>query len=592
MESFSIPALLTAYRTGECTPLETVEEVIRRCDAYEARDPAVWISRVEADALRARAAALAADPGAKELPLYGIPFAVKDNIDVAGLPTTAACPSYAYEPARSATVVARLEAAGALCIGKTNLDQFATGLVGTRSPYGAPRCVFDKDYISGGSSSGSAVAVAAGLVSFSLGTDTAGSGRVPAAFNNLVGVKPTRGLVSAAGVVPACRSLDCVSIFTQTVEEADAVLAVAEGPDAADAWSRPRAAVPAAKPVSEAVIGVPSSASLEFFGDEETKRLFEESAERFAWLGARLCNVNYTPFAEAARLLYEAPFVAERFTAAGAFLKAGPADADPTVTQIILGAETLCAADLFKAQHRLQEIRAALAPLWDGIDALLLPTAPAQYKVAEVEANPVELNSRLGTYTNFLNLLDLAALAVPAGFAGAGLARGVTLVAPAFHEPQLMVLGAAHEAALAGKDVPAIANAETADSMELLVVGAHLSGLALNHQLMELGGSFLREVKTAPLYRFYALPDGKRPGLIKVEEGGVSVEGEVWRLPLSAIGLFLAGIAPPLGLGTVALADGSSCKGFICEGHVVTEAEDISSYGGWRAWIARTASTA
>lgn len=590
MESFSIPALLAAYREGQCTPEEVIDEVIRRCDAYEARDPAVWITRADAKALRARAVALGADPKARHLPLYGIPFAVKDNIDVAGLPTTAACPSYAYEPARSSGVVARLEAAGGICIGKTNLDQFATGLVGTRSPYGAPRCTFDADYVSGGSSSGSAVAVAAELVSFSLGTDTAGSGRVPAAFNNLVGVKPTRGLLSTDGVVPACKSLDCVSIFTRTVAEAETVLAVAEGPDAADAWSRDREPVPAAKPVSGTVIGVPSSQSLEFFGDDETRRLFEESAARFKGMGAQLLEIDYALFAEAARLLYEAPFVAERFAAAGAFLKTGPADADPVVSQIILGAENLSAADLFKAQHRLQEIRASLAPLWEGVDALLLPTVPTQYKVAEVAAKPVELNSRLGAYTNFLNLLDLAALAVPAGFTASGLARGVTLVAPAFHEPQLMVLGAAHEAALAGQDVPVPARTEAAGGMELLVVGAHLSGLALNHQLTELGGSFVRAIKTAPVYRLYALPDGKRPGLVKVEEGGVSVEGEVWRLPLSAIGPFLAGIAPPLGLGTVTLSDGSSCKGFICEGHAANSAEDISSYGGWRAWVARPVS--
>lgn len=557
----------------------------------------VWIARVpDQDILRA--VETLSDRNRSELPLFGIPFAVKDNIDVGGMPTTAGCPAFAYTPEASAPVVDRLVAAGAVLIGKTNLDQFAAGLVGTRSPHGACRNAFDPEYVSGGSSSGSAVSVAAGLVAFSLGTDTAGSGRVPAAFNNIVGIKPTRGLLSTRGVVPACRTLDCVSIFANSVADASVVLDVAAAFDPVDPYSRDTGravAVPEMDP-STMRIGVPAASGLEFFGNDSAEDLYWAAVARAEALGATLVEVDLAPFLEAARLLYEGPWIAERYVGIRDFFDAHPDEIHPVTRGIIGGGTSPSAADAFAAEYRMQELRRVVAPVWDEIDVLLSPTAGTIYTIAELDADPVQLNSNLGYYTNYMNLLDLCGTAVPAGFMDDGLPFGVTLVAPAFHDHAVLPLAdALHRAADTGmgasrRAVPGetLAAAEGDGEMLLVACGAHMSGLPLNHQLTDLGARLVRTTRSAPKYRFYALEEFSppRPGMIRSDDDGVSIEVEVWSIPTSNFGTFMAGIPAPLGIGTVELEDGSLEKGFICEGCAAHGARDISDLGGWRAYLA------
>jgi len=558
-----IEALLSAYRSGESTPRDVISALLPHLDS----DPAVWISRFGDEALLARAAELEKiHPCA--LPLYGIPFAVKDNIDVAGLPTTAACPAFSYEPKEDAPVVRLLLEAGAICIGKTNLDQFATGLVGVRSPYGVPKNPFGSEFIPGGSSSGSAVAVAGDLVAFSLGTDTAGSGRVPAAFNNLFGWKPTRGILSTRGVVPACRSLDCVSVFANSAADLGLVMKVVSVFDKEDAFSRPPAFLPA-RPTRR--IGIPRADQLEFFGDGAYSDLWKTSVDGLRARGFSVMEVDFSPFLEAARLLYEGPWVAERYLATRELLERDPDTLHPVTRAIVEKGRDGSAADAFAAQYRLAELRRRAEAVWDSIDVLCTPTAGTIYKVSEVEANPVLLNSHLGYYTNFLNLLDLSGLAVPAGFRPDGLPFGITYIARAFEDPALL--------ALAG------AEPETGDSLEIAVCGAHMTGLPLNHQLTERGGNLVRVTKTAPVYRMFAL-DEKRPGLVRCKEGGASLELEVWKLPVREAGSFLAGIPAPLGLGRVLLEDGTDVCGFLCEACAVDDKPEITGHGGWRRWIA------
>ncbi len=591
---FDLQSLRRFYREGRCTPVDVAAEALRRIVAY--RDPAVWISRVEESAVMARAEALAARRGDFEaLPLYGVPFAVKDNIDCAGLPTTAGCPSFAYMPQADASVVARLLAAGAMLLGKTNLDQFATGLVGTRSPYGAPRCVFDERYISGGSSSGSAVAVAAGLVSFALGTDTAGSGRVPAAFNNIVGVKPTKGLVSTRGVVPACRSLDCVSVFALTVGDGDGVLRLAEGFDAADPFSRkPREAV---LPREGWRFGVLKGADLAIA--PEPAALYEAAVARLAALGGRPVPFDYAPFAAAAQLLYGGAFVAERLAAIRGFAAMHEAEMDASVRAILAGARAYDAASAFEATYRLAELRRETDAIWTRMDVMLLPTAPEQFTVEAIAAEPIARNARLGRFTNFVNLLDECAIAVPAGFSAQGLAFGVTLIAPAGADHALAPLAdRLHRAALAGLGANRHAALpeggmlhETAseDRVELFVVGAHLRGMPLNRELAELDGVFVREIRTAPGYRLYVL-DGTtppKPGLVyRCGSDTQGILGEIWSLAPEAFGRFVARIPAPLGIGKVILEDESRVSGFLCEAYAVEGAQDITALGGWRRYIA------
>ncbi|GLS18485.1 hypothetical protein GCM10007874_15020 [Labrys miyagiensis] len=432
-----IATLSQAYRQGSLSPSQVVETVLARIEGHP--DKAVWISRLPDAAIRAAARALEAAGPKPDQPLWGIPFAVKDNIDCADLDTTAACPAFAYRPEADAFVVARLKAAGALLIGKTNLDQFATGLNGTRSPYGAPRSVFDRRYISGGSSSGSAVAVAAGQVSFALGTDTAGSGRIPAAFNNLVGIKPTRGLFSTTGLVPACRSLDCITVLAASVAEAGLVRRIGEGFDAADPYSRHPREAPA-WPAKGFRYGVLGEAEREFYGDEEVAALYDAADDRLAALGGTRVAIDYAPFRECARLLYGGPWVAERLAAIEAFVDEKADAMDPTVRGIIEGARGISAVEAFRGAYALEALRRRAEAEWAGMDVMLLPTAPTIYTVAAMQADPITLNSNLGRYTNFVNLLDCCAIAVPAGFRQDGLPAGVTLIAPAFADDAILAL--------------------------------------------------------------------------------------------------------------------------------------------------------
>ena len=584
----TLAALQAAYAAG-ATPLDVVEEVLSRRAALA--DPAVFISVTPDDDLRRQARDLTGRPG---LPLYGIPFAVKDNIDAAGLPTTAGCAAFAYDPVDDSAVVSRLRAAGALVIGKTNLDQFATGLNGTRSPYGAPRSVFDADYVSGGSSSGSAVAVAAGLAVFALGTDTAGSGRVPAAFNNLVGIKPTPGLVPNTGVVPACRSVDVVTVFAGTVADAVFIRQIMDGPDAGDPFSR--AAVPVGLP-NRPKIGVLAPDEREFFGNLEVETLYDAAIARAESLGAEILTFDYAPFREVAALLYDGPWVAERLAAVEGFLTSNAGDFDPTVRRIIEGARGRTAVEAFRGRYRLEELRKVVAPVWAAVDMLLLPTSPTTYTVAQMQADPVTKNSHFGRYTNFANLLGYAAIAVPAGFGPSGLPAGVTLVGPAFSDDALAPFAAAlHEAAASGmgKDrgavlPPAPVATVPAGMIALAVVGAHLTGMPLNGELTGPGGYLLEETRTAPGYRLYALTGTvpPKPGMV-FDPGfdGAGIVVEVWALPAAAFGAFTARIPAPLGIGRITLADGRAVSGFLCESHALAGAQEITRYGGWRAFRA------
>lgn len=549
----------------------------RQLDAIAARgDDAVWITKLPREAVQANAARAT---GA----LQGVSFALKDNIDFAGVPTTAGCPAYAYTPQESAPVVARLIAAGAVPLGKTNLDQFATGLVGARSPHGVPKNPFGGEYLPGGSSSGSAVAVAAGLCDFALGTDTAGSGRVPASFNNLVGLKPTKGLLSTRGVVPACRSLDCVSIFTRTVADAAEVLAVAAAYDPADPFSR-AAQPPLQDEAWPPRLGVPRADQLEFFGDAGAAKLFAAAVERWRGLGATIVEIDYAPFAAAARLLYEGAWVGERYAAIRDFIEKQPEQLHPVTRKIIEGARALGAAQAFESSYKLAELRRQSEPVWNTIDALLTPTAGTIYKVAEVEADPIRLNSNLGYYTNHMNLLDLCGIAVPAGFLPNGLPWGVTLSAPAFCDDRLLRLGAK----FLGESAPRRALPAPGPVTRVAVCGAHLSGLPLNSQLTRLGATVVKATKTASQYRLFALPGTTppKPGLVRVAEAGAAIAVEVWELPTAAYGHFVAAIPAPLGIGTISLEDGSTVQGFLCETAAVAGAKDVTSFGGWRAYLA------
>jgi len=582
-----VPLHLAAL--ADADPAATIEAVYDRIAARG--DDGVWIDRV------ARADALARARAVRDLPphpLRGVPFAVKDNIDVAGLKTTAACPDFAYVASRTATAVQRLEAAGAILIGKTNLDQFATGLVGTRTPYGVSRNPFDARYIPGGSSSGSAVAVAAGLVSFALGTDTAGSGRVPAGFNNIVGLKPTRGRISCAGVVPACRSLDCVSILALTVEDAAAVLNAAAGPDADDPYSREVAPLPALRP-DALRIGVPAPADLVFDGDALAAAAFEQALARLAALGAIVQRIDMTPFRETAELLYSGPWVAERLAAVAEFLISSPQSFHPVTRQIIEGGARFSAVDTFRALYRLEALRGRAAAVWQGCDVLMVPTSPTIYTLEQVAEQPIARNSSLGTYTNFVNLLDLCALAVPNGLRPDGLPTGVTFIAPAGGEAMLGRMGSAFHRLVGGdlgaSGIPLAAAppGPAADdaAVSLAVVGAHLSGEPLNPQLLRLGARLARRCATSPDYRLYALPESgplARPGLVRDDTGGGPIEVEVWSLSEAAFGSLAARVPPPLCIGTVVLEDGAAVRGFLCEPHGLHGAEEITRFGGWRAY--------
>lgn len=590
--TFTFAALAGFYTAGG-SPVAVADAALARIAAWD--DPALFIARVDPHRVRARAKLLA-EQGPRGRPLFGLPFVVKDNIDVAGMPTTAACPDYAHVPAEDAPAVARLQAAGAILLGKVNLDQFATGLVGVRSPHGVPRNALRADLVPGGSSSGSATAVAAGLCAFSLGTDTAGSGRVPAMMNGIVGLKPSLGLVPTRGVVPACRSLDVVSVFALTVADAAAVLDAIAGPDAADRYSRRPPvhwrAAPAPQPHWRLAAPLPEQL---VFDTPDDAALYAAALARAEALGAVVSRVDIAPFLAIARRLYDGAWVAERTAALRPILESRPEAVHPVTRGILEAGLSKRTIDAWDDLHEAAEARRLARALFAQADALLLPTAPGAATLAMLEAEPVAANSRLGTYTNFVNICDLAALAVPAGFRADGAPFGVTLVGAAFEEARLAGLGAAlHHAAgvpMGATGAPAPPPppppALGAEEVPLLAIGAHMAGLPLNPQLRGHGGRFLRAARTAPIYRLHDF--GNRPGMVRVPDGGGggTVEGELWALPAAGIGPFLAEIPPPLGFGRVTLEDGSTPLGFLAEAAGVTQAPDITKTGGWRAHLAR-----
>lgn len=580
-----------AYAAG-ATPRVLLTALLAR----HAPDDPAWILRCDEAFIEAQLRALEGRACAG-LPLYGVPFAVKDNIDVAGLPTTAACPAFAYVAERHATVVQRLLDAGAVLVGKTNLDQFATGLVGTRSPYGAVPNTVDARYVGGGSSSGSASVVARGLVPFALGTDTAGSGRVPAGFNNLVGFKPTPGRIPMAGVVPACRTLDVVSVFALTVADAAEVVALIEGADGEPAYQSHALRAPwlggSGRPLR---VGVPRAPGCDTALGWDCA--FAKAAARLETLGWRGQPIDMDDMDAVAALLYDGPWVAERYIAAGALIEHAPQALDPVVRAVITQAVRHDAADAFRARYALEALGARLRSLWDQVDVLMLPTAPTCPTREAVAADPIGRNAALGRYTNFVNLLGWAAVAVPADFAG-GLPFGITFVAPGGSDAALARLAADWEARAAlplGCGLGAAEAVHTrlrrlpaaAPTLPIAVVGAHMEGLPLHGQLLERGCRLIERTTTAPRYRLFALPGTAppKPGLARVDEGGAAIALEVYEMPQADIGSFLSLVPPPLALGSVQLADGRWVKGFVCEPAGLSGALDISAHGGWRAWLA------
>jgi len=585
----TVRTIAAEVQAGRTTARAVAEAALERTAAYDAVQPQAWISRAPPDVVLAQADEVDRRVAAGEtLPLAGVPFAVKDNIDVAGLATTAACPAFAYAPEDSAAVVQRLQAAGAIVLGKTNLDQFATGLVGTRSPYGAPGCVYNRAYVSGGSSSGSAVAVAAGLVAFALGTDTAGSGRVPAAFNGLVGLKPTKGRWSTRGLVPACRSLDCITVFAADAADAALVDSVAAGFDPGDSYSR-REPPAGADFGPRFRFGVPKPSQRQFFGDAESAVLFAAAAERMAAAGGTPVEVDIAPLLEAAKLLYSGPWVAERTAAVADLLKTNPAAIHPVVRAILQGGVGVSGVDTFRGLYALQDFVRQAEALWDDVDLLLLPTAPTIYRIDEVLAEPVALNSNLGLYTNFVNLLDMSAVALPAGWRANQTGFGVTLVAPAWADRALLALAGRYEAAAPAPEAPPLDLGTRRETVRLAVVGAHLHGMPLHWQLTSRDARLAETTTTARAYRLYAMANTAppKPALVHVGAEGAAIALEVYELSAAAFGSFVAEVPAPLAIGSVTLASGEVVKGFVAEPRAIEDAEDITHLGGWRAYIAR-----
>ncbi|AYG63139.1 allophanate hydrolase [Rhizobium jaguaris] len=595
--AFDISSLHVFYESGG-TVAAVIEAAFTRI--AEVDDPGIFLHLADKSSLLQQAAALGPfDPRAK--PLWGIPFAVKDNIDVAGMPTTAACPDFAYMPEADATVVRLLKEAGALVIGKTNLDQFATGLVGVRTLHPAPRNAMDPDLVPGGSSSGSAVATAQGIVSFALGTDTAGSGRVPAGLNNIVGLKPSLGALSTTGVLPACRTLDCVSIFALTVDDAWRLFEAAARHDATDAYSKTIPADGFGQTPNVLTIGVPTKADRLFFGDAVMEAAYDAALQMLTKLGHRLVEVSFGDFYKVANLLYEGAWVAERYAAVKDFFDAKEASFHPVTRKIYGGAKQLSAADAFNGLYALQALKQKVAPLVASVDLFCVPTAPTHYTRADVEAEPIRENSRLGTYTNFVNLLDMCGIAVPTGIRGDGRPASVTLLAPSghdgltaslardIHKASGLMLGATGWHQPQRDEPPAV---DDAGMIEVVVVGAHLSGMPLNPQLHALDGRLVREAQTSACYRLYALAGQvpAKPGLIRVdEEAGGQIDVEVWQLAPAAFGQFVASVPSPLCIGTISLSDGTSAKGFLVEATAIADATDITHYGGWRSYVAAMA---
>jgi allophanate hydrolase len=585
----SAAAIAAAVNAGTTSAVAVAEDILARIAAYDAVQPQVWISRASREDLLAAASAVDARVAAGEvLPLAGVPYAAKDNIDVTGFATTAACPAFAYQPDSSAGVTERLAAAGAVCVGKTNLDQFATGLVGVRSPYGIPRNAYNLAYVSGGSSSGSSIAVAAGLVPFALGTDTAGSGRVPAAFNHLIGLKPTKGRWSTRGVVPACRSIDCVTVFTSDTADAALVDQVIAGFDAADAWSKALAD----QPLASTRIGVPRRDQRMFFGDTEAEYLYDRALEKLATLGT-IVEIDIAPLQEAAQLLYGGPWVAERTAAMAGILTQNPDAVDPTVRAVVEQGWAKSAVELFCGIYRLAELKRHADLMWGELDCLAFPTTGTTYRVAELLAAPIALNSNLGAYTNFVNLLDMAAVAVPAGARANATGFGITLIGPADTDRALLQVADAYLAAAEHAPLPPLDLAKNPlesrmQTVKLAVVGAHLKDMPLHWQLTSRNAVFVGAFETAPNYRLYAMANSvpPKPALVHSADGS-AIAVEVYELGLAEFGSFVVDVPPPLAIGTLTLADGTSVKGFVAEPRATEGAQDITHLGGWRAFIAQ-----
>ena len=590
-----LDSVRAAYQNGSQTPRQLILALREKAAALNP-DYHLFIHLLSAEELEPYLSALESRE-LKDLPLYGVPFSIKDNIDLAGIPTTAACPDFAYTPERSATIVEQLLSLGAIPLGKTNLDQFATGLNGSRSPYGACPNSVNMDYPSGGSSAGSSLAVALGVSSFALGTDTAGSGRVPAGLNNLVGMKATKGLISTGGVVPACRTIDCVTTFTATAREASQLLALTARLDPRDEYSRRNpswndgSAFGSPRPFR---FGVPRALDLEFFGCSQGPLLFGDAIDRLTAMGGEQVTLDLSPFLEAARLLYEGPWVAERYSVVEDLMTKNPEAILPVIRAVLAKAPSVTGVQTFRAQYRLQVLKAQCDALLADLDFVVTPTIGRPVTLAELEAEPVLRNSELGYYTNFVNLLDYAAIAVPAAFMDNGMPWGVTLFGRAFTDQYLLSVAQAFQAEtqlplIGGQSVDhsTPANGARNDVARLVVCGAHLDGLALNWQLKQRGARLIEATQSSPDYRLYALAGGPpfRPGMVRVEQGGVAIDIEVWELPSLELGSFLTGIPAPLGLGKVQLADGRWETGFICENYGLNGATDISHFGGWRAYL-------
>lgn len=590
--NLSLAALKAAYSSGSITPTVLLHRLREAAEATS--DYNAWIhllSEQELDGFLTKLKGKSAD----DLPLYGVPFAIKDNIDLAGIPTTAACEEFKYVPEVSAFVVQQLLNAGAIPLGKTNLDQFATGLVGVRSPYGEGKNVFNSDYVSGGSSAGSAIATGLGLVSFALGTDTAGSGRVPAAFNNLVGYKPTRGLLSNTGVVPACKSLDCVSVFTWNTDDAALIHDIVSQYDSTDCYARGNTALNRARYYTNQLpekfrFAVPDT--LTFFGNTEAEEIFKRSLNELKALGGEAVEINFQPFIDAAKLLYEGPWVAERWLATEQVSRDAML---PVIRTIVEGAEGKTAADAFNAQYQLQAYKKLCDAALADVEFLLIPTAPTAFTRAQLEQEPIKNNSILGTYTNFVNLLDYSAMAVPTGKLSSGVHWGVTFVGQAFEDIRLLgFAGALHKRMMQTSgatefSLPTLQQTlspANTKNVSVVVCGAHLTGMPLNWQLTERSARLVSQTRSSAKYQLYALPDGKRPAMVRNDNDGKAIEVEVWAMPVENFGSFVAGIPAPLGIGKVELENGEILPGFVCEHGGIQDAADITEFGGWRAWLA------
>ena len=595
--NLNISFLIESYKNKSLTPKKVVENIIQRSEQFA--DHEIWIHQLSLAEIQPYLDDLESK-SIDDLPLYGIPFAIKDNIDLADIPTTAACPAFANTPDKSAFVVQQLINAGAIPIGKTNMDQFATGLVGVRSPepWGSCKNSFNKEYISGGSSAGSSVSVALGLVSFSLGTDTAGSGRVPASFNNLVGLKPSIGLLSMTGVLPACRSLDCVSIFALTTDDANKVLEQAAVYDSEDQYARKISFDNNNRqyglPDTRFTFAVPKPEQLEFFANESAQTLFNGSVKKMESLGGVKEEIDFTIFIQAAKLLYEGPWVAERYVAIEELISQQPDKLLPVIKTIIGGAEGKLATDAFKAEYQMQVYRARAKQILAQVDFLMTPTAGTIYTIDEVNADPIKLNSNLGFYTNFMNLLDCACVAVPAGFLDNGLPWGISLVSTAMQDRKLLSYAnkwQQYNKLMPGNlDMPLPASDAVAinfsDTIPIIVCGAHLEGLALNWQLTERGAQLQEKTTSAKSYRMFVIEGAlKRPGMIRDDKADNIIDIEIWQIPKSEFGSFVAAIPAPLGIGKVETSDGRWLPGFICEGYATEGARDISHLGGWRQYL-------